>query len=783
MWKPRGAPVLISGFVVVLAFGVNVCPGHAWVTEVIDTSEAGGEGGECPSVAVDAAGNLHISSINETLACLQYSTNASGAWKTLLLDVAGGGGCQTSIALDSAGKAHISYHGPADLRYATNASGSWETTVVDNAGSVGRYASIAVDGSDRVHISYYDGSNKDLKYATNASGSWQAETVDAGLDVGYYTSIALDTADHVHIAYYDQASDDLEYATNRSGQWDLTTVDADGQVGWSPSIVVDSSDHVHISYGAYQVLKYATNASGDWVIEEADPAPHQSGLTSIALDSQENVHISYRHYFYENDQGRNDLVYVTNASGDWTSVTVVGSEEQVEGNDIVLDPLDHVHIGYFDKVNRLLRHATNASGVWSTATVESPGEFQYVSLAADGQARLYVSYYDEGMGDLKYATNASGTWVAEAVDTEGIVGFRPSIALDSASAAHISYYDAENGYLKYATNASGAWVPEVLDAERYAGYYSDIALDASSHVHISYSSNNGLQYATNASGAWVITTVDPGFNIYTANSIAVDGGGKVHIGYFDVGGLALRYASNASGTWEPLTIYVADRSLSSSMDLALDSSDRVYIGFTESSSVKAATNAPGGQWRVAYVGGGLNPSLAVDASDVAHMAFYWKSKRFLQYANNALGTWVSETACDRTEKCGDYPSIAMVGTDGIFICHQGGDATLLLTTGPPLPCRDLDGDQFGYPATTLCAHPEWDCDDDNPSVNPGVFEFPGNGIDDDCDGQIDEWTTPSVTASTYGVDSADRSSLVNRLAILLIPLGIIVFLRLLRVKR
>jgi Putative metal-binding motif len=44
------------------------------------------------------------------------------------------------------------------------------------------------------------------------------------------------------------------------------------------------------------------------------------------------------------------------------------------------------------------------------------------------------------------------------------------------------------------------------------------------------------------------------------------------------------------------------------------------------------------------------------------------------------------------------------------------------------PCQDADGD--GYPTC------ENDCDDANPLVNPGAFDFP-NGIDDDCNGGVD----------------------------------------------
>ncbi|MCL2824312.1 MAG: putative metal-binding motif-containing protein [Polyangiaceae bacterium] len=45
------------------------------------------------------------------------------------------------------------------------------------------------------------------------------------------------------------------------------------------------------------------------------------------------------------------------------------------------------------------------------------------------------------------------------------------------------------------------------------------------------------------------------------------------------------------------------------------------------------------------------------------------------------------------------------------------------------PDKDEDGD--GYTPS------QGDCNDCNPLVNPGAFDIPGNGIDDDCDGVID----------------------------------------------
>ena len=53
-------------------------------------------------------------------------------------------------------------------------------------------------------------------------------------------------------------------------------------------------------------------------------------------------------------------------------------------------------------------------------------------------------------------------------------------------------------------------------------------------------------------------------------------------------------------------------------------------------------------------------------------------------------------------------------------------------------CFDGDGDGYGSPASPDCAHPGLDCDDGNSNINPGATEICGNGLDDDCDGSIDE---------------------------------------------
>jgi hypothetical protein len=149
--------------------------GANWQAATVDGAGSVGR----TSLAVDVGGRLHVSyySYDGTNTSLKYATCAAGcdataSWHTVTVDAAGDVGVFTSsLAVDAAGRVHVSYDDRTngDLKYATCAAScalaaNWQAATVDAAGDVGQYSSLAVDAAGRLHVSYFDETNTSLKY-------------------------------------------------------------------------------------------------------------------------------------------------------------------------------------------------------------------------------------------------------------------------------------------------------------------------------------------------------------------------------------------------------------------------------------------------------------------------------------------------------------------------------------------------------------------------------------------------------------------------------------------
>lgn len=305
--------------------------------------------------------------------------------------------------------------------------------------------------------------------------------------------------------------------------------------------------------------------------------------------------------------------------------------------------------------------STSAS-TWTTEVVDTWTSVSWSTssrmIAIDAYGHPHIVY---GYGRLSYAYNDGKRWYYEIVDSSSSrAGQSSSIAVDSAGKVHICYYydsyPDTNPYIegiKYATNASGYWKIETIDSGtvdsgQNIGLYTSIAVDADDKVHISYQGIDAtIKYATNASGSWETETVsNSGYGQFT--SIALDSSGKAHISYYDGTNYDLNYATNISGSWVITTVGTVESLdwYNSHNSIAVDKADNVHISYYGggyAGDLKYATNVSG-SWETETVDSpgtvgvyeynsvGLYNSIAVDTSGKVHISYNYVES----YASEAL---------------------------------------------------------------------------------------------------------------------------------------------------
>lgn len=375
-------------------------PAPVWQIETVDGSDGAYVGG-LVSLALDSEQRPAISYVDRDVAQLKFARyvqsggncGLSGDWQCDPIAPASSGPVwvSSSLAFDSADRPHIAYPSAGEgnkLMVAQwvvsggncGSDNAWLCQLIDESSWFG-WVSMALDASDAAHISYADFRNGGLRYAhlTGAGGNcgpdqtWQCDVVvHTQTRTWIEHSLAVDVDGIPHIAY---TNDGLRLAHYRGAngncgsaqdwQCDLIDATSSGNV----ALRIDADNHPHIAYLKGQGVNYAhwVGAGGNcgpalsWQCDAVDASTWVGWGLALAFDHEGQPHLSYQAIV------EHDLRYAH----------FVG----MGGN-------------------------CGSAGQWDCRTVDSDGDFGYVSsIAVDGAGQVHIGYLDGMNGDLKYAAS------------------------------------------------------------------------------------------------------------------------------------------------------------------------------------------------------------------------------------------------------------------------------------------------------------------------------------------------------------------------------------------
>ncbi|MCH2645305.1 MAG: putative Ig domain-containing protein, partial [Candidatus Poseidoniaceae archaeon] len=357
--------------------------------------------------------------------------------------------------------------------------------------------------------------NKDL-YSIYLNGT---QTVSTNQVSGIPFALEIDEDGHLHIGHwtYTYPYAYIHHATNKYGSWQSSDVYnfSGGFDGDDFKMAVGSDDSLHFTYtttgqgGNSNDLRYLTNQSGSW--SSASVASASGGYRTenpqIALNSEDVPHIIYNTYSW----GVNVVKYDNN-----TFTNLFSRSSGYKFGDITIDSNDHVHVTY-SKYQGLF-YSTNASGSWQSSTIASLGGTvldtrialdsndhpHVMSASITGQYNNYkhVSHYNHN------GTSWNGGIITPAMSS--ISQLRPDIFIDDNDVISTVYHDQSNGNLFTGTGST------------IYGYSISPALPNGLRFSQSTGTISGIAYVQMNRTMYTITANNSGGSSTTYINITVD---------------------------------------------------------------------------------------------------------------------------------------------------------------------------------------------------------------------------------------------------------------------
>jgi hypothetical protein len=350
--QPRICRISATFFAALVSCLFFLFPGLAsaqnwvWTNEVVDTSGRG------MSLAVDDAGNVHIS-YGEEKAGLKYGFRQVGLnppkWFTLPL---GGGVSYTHTALDSNGNPAIcATYLTLPMRYFHFDGKHWDKQEIapeDNT-SVQAACSVVITANGTPHVSWYHLigaiNYAHIRVAELQNGAWLMRTLDFDVQTGKWHAMVLDAQGNPCISYDAFVKGLLKFARWDGKKWNIRVVDSRGlhgpdySLGMGSSLAFDAHGNAHIVYYSDTEMRHAWQTGDTWkeeVIDNITPSGSSYDYrSSLVFDKDGLLHLSYedsgmaKHAFFDGKEWHVQVIAPSGASASRFSSMAIDHNQNI----------------------------------------------------------------------------------------------------------------------------------------------------------------------------------------------------------------------------------------------------------------------------------------------------------------------------------------------------------------------------------------------------------------------------------------------------------------------
>jgi hypothetical protein len=360
--------------------------------------------GTNPSLALDKAGNPHISYVHylDQKSVLRYSVLTGSNWVTQTVDDYGYG--YSSLALDLAGNPYIAYirsnNTQYTLEYANWTGLKWVLQDIDQRVNLNSKISLLFDPLGNPCIGYSITENGTLKVVYASLGSQvKIQVIDEGCFMGLY----LNSNGIPSIIYIDKENT-VKFASLAKDGWKIQIVDSTKNYivpdssgrslynsyynFWDGSLFLDSKDVPTVFYSLvltddystkvftrFSYFKSATLDGTNWIVQTVNYEQETVSDISPNINLLGNLAVAYSVGTTEPGIGGfYSLKYANWNGANWKTQSVTQENIKPQGISLALDIQGNPRISYSSNVDNSLKYAYFGLPKETIAPLESPSQ-------------------------------------------------------------------------------------------------------------------------------------------------------------------------------------------------------------------------------------------------------------------------------------------------------------------------------------------------------------------------------------------------------------------------